>query len=152
MAITRRTKAPGSAQTKHSLAHRATIVRMREWGGNSLDAPVPSYVLDFTSLYGWAAIREQPELTGGHNLESSALWVETKVSAQRFRRKGSGMLEIWEETCPYSRFMFSWKLALEIEESAFLKNLSWESNGNSAGRNTEGRLLGFLDIPKGAGK
>ena len=83
MAITRRTKAPGSAQTKHSLAHRATIVRMREWGGNSLDAPVPSYVLDFTSLYGWAAIREQPELTGGHNLESSALWVETKVSRGR---------------------------------------------------------------------
>ena len=65
MAITRRTKAPGSAQTKHSLAHRATIVRMREWGGNSLDAPVPSYVLDFTSLYGWAAIREQPELGDG---------------------------------------------------------------------------------------
>ena len=38
---------------------------MREWGGNSLDAPVPPYVLDFTSLYAWAALREPPELGDG---------------------------------------------------------------------------------------
>ena len=67
MSITRRTRAPRRAQTKHFLAHRATIVRMGGRGGNSLDAPVPSYVLDFTSLYGWAALREPPELGDGQD-------------------------------------------------------------------------------------